>query len=586
MKNVFQWFLRKEPFLFFLFSILNVYTIFLLDFYYSLDGPQHLYVANIITELIRGNDEVARFIQINDLIVGYWTGTFLLSVFKLIMPATIAVKLLLLIYYLGISYSFRYLVKSIYHKPTLVTFLIFPFSSSYFIGMGYFNFSIAIAVLFWCLGYFLRIGYAFTWKNLIIMGLLLVLLFLSHAFVYAVAGLILVLYLVFTFFYQWQHSAKPAFAFRKLLKHMGYVFLLSLPANILWINYVVSIRGVTSFFSPQHIPSATLFENIFNITILTWFAREPHIVINYLIIAILAFCMLYIIVNRIISIRLRRKNTATSSGLIASDFWFFVTAIMLVLYFFYPDRLITGNISSRILLLFFLMFLVWISSQKYHAIISVLILLIIIPISILKWEIQMRFLPELGRRSVELVQIAEGMEPNSTYVAINYSTLWSYQHFPCLPGIDKSLIYANAPQVHGQFPLLINKKDCPPLFMGSKNAYWSKINWSLIGNDSLPVRPIDYVVLIATYAMDDDPDHAITQNELRKYYIKKDILAETSVNLYELRNRKQLVEEYTKAISNADEVLQGSGKSLKTYYREKYFEFLDSICAVDTIHGP
>ena len=146
MKNIIQWFLRKEPFLFFLFSIFNVYTIFLLDFYYSLDGPQHLYVANIITELIRGNDEVARFIQINDLIVGYWTGTFLLTIFKLIMPAKIAVKLLLIIYYIGISYSFRYLVKSIYHKLTLITFLIFPFSASFFIGQGYYNFSLAIVI--------------------------------------------------------------------------------------------------------------------------------------------------------------------------------------------------------------------------------------------------------------------------------------------------------------------------------------------------------------------------------------------------------------------------------------------------------
>ncbi len=586
MKNIIQWILHKEPFLFFIFSILNVYTIFLIDFYYSLDGPQHLYVANIIAELLKGNDEVARFVQINDLIVGYWTGTFLLTIFKLIMPAKIAVKLILIIYYIGISYSFRYLVKSIYRKPTLITFLIFPFSASFFIGLGYYNFSLAIAVLFLCLGYFLRIGYVYTWKNLIIMGLLLVLLFLSHAFVYAIAGLILMLYLVFTFFYQWQNSGKLAFAFRNFLKHLGFLALLSLPANILWINYVVSIRGITSFISVQHIPSTNLFESIYNISILSWFVTEPHIVLNYLIITILVFLMLYAIVKRVISMSSRSKNPTTSNGLIPSDFWFFVTGIMLILYFFYPDRLITGNISNRILLLFFLMFLVWVSSQKYHAVISILILLFIIPISILKWEIHMRFLPELGRRSVEVIKIAESMEPNSTYLAMNYSNIWTHDHFSKLPGIDKPLIITNAPQVAGQFVLKINTESNPPLYLGQKDRLSCKIYWSLKGNDSLPIRPIDYVVLIATHAMDDDPDHSIVLDELQKYYIRKDTLAEAKVHLYELRNRKQLIEEYNRAISNADGVLQGSGKLLKTYYREKYLECLESICVVDTINSP
>ena len=286
------------------------------------------------------------------------------------------------------------------------------------------------------------------------------------------------------------------------------------------------------------------------------------------------------------SITDKSSNKPGPSRLLTSDFWLIASGIILILYFFYPDRLITGNISNRILLLFLFMFLVWVSSQRYHAVISFLVLLLIIPITIIERGIHMRYLPELGRRSVEVIKMAEDMEANSTYVAINYSNLWTHKHFRSLPGIDKPLIYVNAPQIHGQFPLKINQKKCSPLYLGSKDRHSVKIYWSLTGNDSLPIRPIDYVVLISPRLMDDHPNHSIVQNELQKYYIRKDTLMKTNVNLYELRNRKQLIEEYNRAISNADEVLQGSGKLLKTYYREKYLECLERICAVDTINSP
>ena len=133
MNNALNWIIKKEPYIFFILVILNLYTILLIDFYYSLDAPQHLYVSNIVAELFRGNEEISKFILINDLIVGYWTGTFLLSLFKLFMMSNLAVKLLLVIYYTSIAYSFRYLVRSVKKEPPLLTLLIIPFSATYFI---------------------------------------------------------------------------------------------------------------------------------------------------------------------------------------------------------------------------------------------------------------------------------------------------------------------------------------------------------------------------------------------------------------------------------------------------------------------
>jgi hypothetical protein len=580
MKKLPEWILHREPVIFFVFSLLNMYTIFQLGFYYSLDGPQHLYVANIIAELLKGNEEISRYVLINDLIVGYWTGTFLLAIFKLFMPAAMAIKILLAIYYLGIAYAFRYLVRSVHRKPTLVTFLIFPFSATFFIGMGYYNFSLALAVLFLCLGYYIRHIGRFNLKSLLALGLLLILQFLTHAFMYGITGLIMAAYLLFFFFLSWQKYGKAGKGFLLFLKQTGLLFLVSLPANILFVNYVVSIRNITSYMGKQFVPVENLLDGIFNVRMLSWFVREQHAFLNHFIWGILLFLILYSVIGRIRIFM--SKDGGKGKKLMASDFWFPATIIILLLYFLYPDKLITGNISLRILTLFFLVLLVWVSSQRYPALVSIAIMLAVIPITVAKRNIHMTKLHELSDISERVIRNTAGMEPNSVYVALNYSSLWTHQHLRCLPGIDIPLIYTNAPQVHGQFPLKINTAECPAFYVGTKGRYSSRIFWSLEGNPEIPVRPVDYVVLINTDKMNDDPEHRIILDELDKYYHQVNDQDETRDRLYELNNRKVLMQKYKEATSlPVLEKMQGA-YSPAEYYLQKYVELLNEYCLTDT----
>ena len=256
--------------------------------------------------------------------------------------------------------------------------------------------------------------------------------------------------------------------------------------------------------------------------------------------------------------------------------------IVALLYFFYPDKMITGNISLRLLLLFFLTLLIWLSSQRYPAAISIIVMLAIIPISIMNWEVHMRFLPNLADKALEISEVSRSMEETTVYIAVNYSSLWTEDQFTNMPGIDKSLINANAPQIHGQFPLMVNKTECPQIYLGTKNANSSKIYWALIGNDTVPVKPADYVILIKRRAYSGNPDQLVAMGEINKYYVLTDSSSSKNAFLYELRNRKQLMDEYNAAVLNAHKKIQGTETSLSTFYRKEYLALLDAICLADS----
>jgi len=580
MNNVTQWLTRKEPLLFIVFSILNVYEIFLVDFFHTLDGPQHLFVANILKELVLGNQHISNYVQVNDLIVGYWTGTFLLTFFKLFLPAKWALKCLLAVYFIGLPLSFRYLVKAVNKKPTFITFLIFPFSAILFIGWGYFNFSLSLIVMFISIGYYIRNYNILSWKKSIVASLLFILLFLTHALIYAMTGLILVMFFIYLFFYDWNFNRIAVKALKSFMKNVGILFLVTIPSNLLWLNYTLSIRDVTSYMTPIRLSFNQLVESIFDIKILIWFHRDQESNLYHYVFAILVFLILFA------AVRWFMKKSPGKNGVykfVPKTFWMVITCFIFLVYFIYPDRLVTGNVSMRILVVAFMMLLVCLSIQHYPKWVSVSILLVIIPITIIQREYHMRYLPDFDRRINTILNVASQMEENSTFLALNLSGNWVHHHFTSLPGIDKPMISANTPQIAGQFPLKINKEKCPPLYVGSKSCIGSGIYWTLIGHDTIPIRPIDYVLVIYSDLIDEHPEMEVVLQEVDKYYMKIEDTCSNRVFLYELKNRHQLYELHDEFLDAADDIIVNSERSVKYIYQELYLKALEQVNKNDTI---
>ena len=119
--------LKYERYLFALFLAIALLQLWLTRYVPSLDGPQHLYNANVLVELLKGNELFRAFFSVNDVIVGYWTGHFFLTFFHLLFPAWLAEKLFLTAYVFAMVFSFRYLVRSM--NPCQREFYIIPYLS-------------------------------------------------------------------------------------------------------------------------------------------------------------------------------------------------------------------------------------------------------------------------------------------------------------------------------------------------------------------------------------------------------------------------------------------------------------------------
>ncbi len=573
-RKALQWILKQEAWLFLLFSLLNVYTIFQIGFYFSLDGPQHLYVANIIAELWKGNDYISQYILINDLPVGYWTGTFILAVSRLFFSPEVSVKILLLIYYFGIAYSFRYLVRSVNKNPGFLHFLIFPFSATFFIGSGYYNFSMAIPVLFLCLGYFIRHHGRFNWRSGAIMAFLLLLQFFTHAFVYAITGLVILLYQVFVIFRAYRNirSVKTTLAFS--LRSLGRLFLIALPANAFMVNYVVSIREITSYIQPAHEEAGRLIDNILNLRPLAWFVIDQHQTPNLILWGIIAALGIVAIVRLFPGFRRPGKEDPAGPSMFNKLVFLTMSIIILLVYFLYPDKFMTGNLSMRILTLFFMMLISWLAIQRLPGWISLLILPLIIFSSWQKWEIRMEIIPKLASGAIQISRACENLEKDASFVTIDYSTLWTQVHYGNMPAIVNPMLKLNAPQVQGQFPLRINYAECPRFYLGDINMFKAKLNWSLVGNENIPVQAVDYIILIYPEQRDESPQHRIILDVIDQYYKRVDSGERRIIEIYQLRNGERIRADYMEAIRNAREEMQEKKLSPRVYYASKYLDVM------------
>src|SRR6187549_2575351 len=137
-----------EKYFFFSLSIINLIPVLFYKFFPTLDGPAHLYNATIINQLLAGNEYLEKFFRFNPEPVPNWTGHFLLSCFNLLLPAFIAEKLLLVLYLLGLPFSFRSLIKTIASGNVFISYYIFPFTYSFLFFLGFYNFCVGLVFLF------------------------------------------------------------------------------------------------------------------------------------------------------------------------------------------------------------------------------------------------------------------------------------------------------------------------------------------------------------------------------------------------------------------------------------------------------
>ncbi len=511
---LYEKFIKHERWIFLLFLLITLLQLWLTRFIPSLDGPQHLYNANVMVELLKGNELMRSFFDINEVVVGYWTGHFFLAFFKLFFPAWLAEKLFLTVYVLGLVFSFRYLVRSLNPaKGNFVAYLVFPFVYHMYLLMGYYSFSIGVIFFFFAFGYWIRFQDQMNFKRMVIFGMIVLGIFLSHGLVYVFFGLSFVLYFLATHIYKAVTNAQ-GFKLSAVLTKIWKVTLAILPSLILWVIYIRSVMSINNTVVDASYSFSELFNFLLRIRQLVGFNHEME-ALGYIPLVALMVLLTFVFIALFVG-GIKDKSTKWISLLSDRNSWILIMLAFLCLYLFAPDRISAGSLTNRFGLFFFFALITWLSFQKFPKTFQVIALVLIFFSVSYTRIIHQRFYYRLNKDIAEIHELSEHMKPNSVVYYQQATYNWTHIHFQLYAAVDDPLVHLKNPQCQGQFPVVWNLDELPKCYAGEKEV--QPAGASREKGKEYPKMKVDYVTVFDNDTFWADSTNAEWHNILRENY--------------------------------------------------------------------
>lgn len=338
----------KNPFNLFLFGILLlVGAVLLPSAFVTHDGPSHLYNAHIINQILFTEGSIfeqfhilnLNFLQPN--LLGYVP----LCLFQLIMPFLWAEKMTVVLYVLLFAFGFRYLLKQHSSNADWYALLLFPFVFNVVLFWGFFNFLIALGLGFYLLGYYEKSRSSSARYSWLLLCLLSLVIFYSHALVFVFCGVYVFIREIHTLFSN--RSRNPGAIGEMVLKAS---FLI--PGALLFLAYLIRQSNPDSGGKVASDPGKRLSGLILNPESIsfTGYSEGAYVVPIFLLLMVLGGIKLWH--------DHKNKTSLWSVSFLVMLFFFLATL-------FTPEEAGGGSvIVPRLNLVFFLFFLAWISRQE------------------------------------------------------------------------------------------------------------------------------------------------------------------------------------------------------------------------------
>jgi hypothetical protein len=504
---------KYEPYIFLLFLLVTLSQLWLTYYVPSLDGPQHLYNASVLSNLWKENELVGIFFDTNSKLVGYWTSHILLSFFTSFLPSWLAEKFFLTLYVLAIIFSFRYLVHSINkEKGNFVSYLIFPFVFHSFILMGYYAFSLAGVVFYLAFGYYYRNRENLGFKEVLIFSLILIILFFTHGLIFLFFALSFFLFYfgstIHTIF-----SENERFRWRSWwIQSLKLLFAVA-PSFIFWLIYTKSVITMDGSVANQTEPFKDLLIELFRIRQLVGFHHETEALAYipiFVLLLVLSLAFIFIFYGKI------KSGTAGMIDLLSNrNVWTLMASVFLGIYFFAPGSISGVSLTDRYGLYFFLLLITWLSMQKFPRTLQLFALIVILYSISFSRIVQHGYYKILNDDIAELVELKEYIAPNSLVDYQRASNNWTHRHFQLYSVLDKPIVHLRNTQCNGQFPMVWAYETLPECYAGTRRLKPSGTN-EYISNS--PPQQVDYVTVFFNSRFWNDSTELEWQGILREYY--------------------------------------------------------------------
>lgn len=497
MKNLFQIltvkisiFLSKikEPWYFNLLIILNLVPGFYRKILPSMDGGAHLYNSQLINSLIfDANTKIYHFFKLNPEIVPNWTGHFILSIFNYFLPAFLAEKILLTICLVGLPLVFRNFIKTIAPQNIWLSYFVFLFTYHFLFLLGFYNYSLAIILLFITLNYWIKtIHKKYSIRNIIILIILIALTYFSHIFVFALLVFVLSIYLIFATIYIDDTYSRKKLNF--LIQKLIVLLISSIGPLILFTLYFYNRpNSGIAFYQPIYI----LFQWITDTRSLIVYNYDKEALLNRISGFIILLLFIYLFTYRLINY-FKKKEAFFK----INDFLFIVALVALILLFILPDSDgLAGFVSVRLGFIFIIFFSLGLSSGVYPKNIKSIALLIILTIAFVH-NFGFNKAIKTQYKIVQSIQkVADYIPSNAIVLPINFSKNWLAGNYSNYLGVDKPLIILNNYEAStGYFPVLWNRNQMPTTLLGNAENIPNCLEWITEKSKSKVI--IDYVFVL------------------------------------------------------------------------------------------
>lgn len=439
-----------EPPCFYLITALHLFPLLTLHFFPTVDGAAHVYNAQIIKELLAGNDLYSRFFAFNPVVEPNWLGHAIIGILSLVFSPLLSEKIFIAIYIIALPLSFRRLVLQLNPNAANAAYLIFPFIYSFTFIAGFYNFSIALPLMFIATSYWLKIKDELTISRTTGFSFLLLALFFGHLFIFGITGLIVFLFLVAS-------TGKKGSAY--VVKGSLMLFAAALPGLLLAIG-----------FFANHYSSAVGSSIDLEESIRLLIGMSPTLTYDQqrFPFARVVFCLISALLLISFSVRLR-----SSARLHRNDLWLLISMFMLALYFIMPGSSSSGGfITVRLGYLFFLFLVLWIALQPLHRWVKIAAASVALVASLGSlFGLHAKLIDE-DAVILEYVSLGSFIEEGSTVLPLNYGTDWRESHLSNYLAYGKDLvILENYEPTVKHFPLVWKPGMEPLLLLGDFMSY-------------------------------------------------------------------------------------------------------------------
>lgn len=464
-----------------------------MDYLITLDGPTHLYNSANFNRILVGDTFTTSFLEINSSITPNYASLLILSFLMLFFNGIIALKIFHLFFVLLFALSFVYWNKGKSNNSYLVIPLIF----SYLFFSGFYNFILAIILMFWILTFYERTKLA-TLPKYLILTVLLLLLYFSHSIVFAFTGIALALYEIT----KWLAEKKN---FKSLLLPLSLLLLAALPCVIFTFFFMGARDSEVHFLSfSQLLANLTLSKSIITKSVVGEFTKY-------------IFTFLIIIISIVLMLSKLRKRIEPS------DYLGITALTMLVCYFILPDSVGYASVFSvRIEYIFWVFLFAWIARQKLNKTIIKygLGIFTVILISIQQMG-YVTFLQPLNFAAKKVMAADEIIPTESIIYPIFTSNVWEHLHISNLLGAEKNLfILENNGAREDYFPVQY-KQPYEALLDSLPNLYIPQTNFTIDYVLKIGKNPAESQRDITIYNAIRNEGELIYQNDLIEVWGRK-----------------------------------------------------------------